>query len=780
MKVSNPTPLTLGWIVGKVRPPQWSATFILKGQFKLSPNTLAWSDEPPVLSGDVHVDDDRAKPLLVPSDFAPQKLRADILMNAVAYSPGKQPAGTWPVSLRVGAWSKSLVVYGERTWKRGVLGAAGATSPTLIAEVPIAWDRAFGGPGYSKNPIGRGWKSDAAPQIESPNRTVTGMNDSADPAGFGPVAPTWLPRSANLGTYDDAWRKTRWPWFPDDFDWSHFNAAPRDQQIEGYLTGDEEIELLNLHPETPRFVCRLPGLRPRCFVQDQGSDRPREASLVLDTLLIDVPAGLVTLVWRGRLDVKSVKLREVAEVFIGLESLGEKPRPVSSHRPVAGAPAREAAPVPPSEAAPDRFALMNQRLAQMDRDFKRFEQEMALARQQAESELASHRAALLAAGVSLTTTGAPPPLGSAATSFDIALAELRATDPVRANAIAAHRPWIDHSERQLAHMDGDMSKIQADLAAKKAALLAGQPRAWTREEVEAAASTGGSFEGQNLTGLDLSGLTLSRLNLRNAVMTRVNLTGSKLNGADLRGADLSNAKFDGASLNLAHLDGADLTGATFSKATLLGATFAEVTAPKIDLSGLDLTGGVFDRANLAEANLTKSRLDQARFIQANLTGARLDGARLVGACLERAVGDQLSANEIMAEGADFSGFHGSGASLKGANLRKIKAAGAIFDGAILDGADFTAASLSRAQFSDASLRGTRFELADLRQAMMDDACMVKAILTKANLLRASFDRADLTDADLRGVNAFEAGFWETTIVRTNLRDANLKGSLLRD
>src|SRR5262249_4124038 len=157
-----------------------------------------------------------------------------------------------------------------------------------------------------------------------PRRKIMGPTDSPDPVGFGPIAAGWLPRARLLGTYDQKWRKERWPWFPDDFDWGHFNAAPRDQQVEGYLRGDEELEFENLHSEQPMYRSRLPGRRARWFLEERTKGGPmqwKEVPLNLDTVWIDMEALQLVLVWRGLVEVQSVRLNEIEGMFVVTEPL---------------------------------------------------------------------------------------------------------------------------------------------------------------------------------------------------------------------------------------------------------------------------------------------------------------------------------------------------------------------------------------------------------------------------------------------------------------------------
>jgi len=67
----------------------------------------------------------------------------------------------------------------------------------------------------------------------------------------------------------DAWQKTRAPFWPDDFDYRHFQAAPPDQQIP-YLQGGKEVIMINLSPQG-RVQFYLPTIpMPVIFIPYQG------------------------------------------------------------------------------------------------------------------------------------------------------------------------------------------------------------------------------------------------------------------------------------------------------------------------------------------------------------------------------------------------------------------------------------------------------------------------------------------------------------------------------
>jgi hypothetical protein len=140
-----------------------------------------------------------------------------------------------------------------------------------------------------------------------------------------------------MGNYKGKYLEERWPWFPQDFDWGHYNAAPPDMQVEGYLRGDEDLLFENLHPENPQYRSKLPGLRARCFASipaDSGSEGGRfhEVPLNLDTLWIDMDDEKLVLVWRGWMEVVSEDYEEVEHIFIMSESLEKPPQTVEDCR----------------------------------------------------------------------------------------------------------------------------------------------------------------------------------------------------------------------------------------------------------------------------------------------------------------------------------------------------------------------------------------------------------------------------------------------------------------
>ena len=216
------------------------------------------------------------------SDFVPYKPRGEVVVAGTAHAPGGRPVRGLEVKIQVGSVRKDLWVIGDHEWVDGR-----KTDIRPFAAMPLGYDRAYGGDGYARNPAGKGFAVVAADDgaryrpmlnLHRPDRLVDDPHVPADPVALGPIPASWPQRrDQKMGIYDQAWLDSLWPWFPADFDWSHFNAAAADQQIDGYWRGDEDLAFLNLHPAHSSFRTRLPGLRARCFWKETATP-PEESN----------------------------------------------------------------------------------------------------------------------------------------------------------------------------------------------------------------------------------------------------------------------------------------------------------------------------------------------------------------------------------------------------------------------------------------------------------------------------------------------------------------------
>ncbi len=741
MRVRRQQGLELGWFCTQLTPDELSAVFVVKATFALREGGLELLEEDGALvSGDVAVEDG-AGGLAYSSDFVPYKPKADVLLRAHACAPAGEAVRYLPVGFSVGDLRKDLLAVGDRQWKRGLLGASPG-EPTPFTNMPLTWERALGGVSDALNPVGVGRTSDAMPNLEWPERLLRSPKDRIPPAAFGPVASSWEPRKGRMGTYRGDYLETRWPWYPADLEWSHFSSSPEDQQVDGFLRGDEELEFDNLHPSSPALKSRLPGLQARCFVT--VTDEPlRPVDLVLDTLFADLDNERVVLVWRGRTAAASLRLKELEQVFALLEPIGTE-RPLRDYEQLRDAePAEELAATEAEAEFEARIAALEAASAAASARAAEMDANAATLSAQAEQELAAQRSWMLQQGLDpdVLGLGAPRDLATAQAEITAAIAELRATDPDFAPPEAQAAPIPAPPERP---------------ASPEGASITTE---WTRAGVVAALADGASLEDADLSGLDLQ---------------EVDFSGARLARAALNEADLSRACFDGATLDDADLSGCTVEGATFRSASIDHTAFDEVT----------LEGGDFSSAHGVGASFADCALPGCSFDGASLPKADFGGATLTGATFRRAAMAAARFGEAKAERADFSdadltGLHaGDACDFTGAVFRRAKLTGSNFTGATLDDADLEYTSACRALFTEATLRRAALSRADLSRSVLDDADLSGARMLQTNLLYCSLERADLSAADLRAANLYSSGLWQAKTEAANLQDANVAGTRL--
>ncbi len=319
-------------IAWQERPGQWTLTVVCKVTYALAPGTALLAPEPEdVNERDNHWDDDLQRSVYAPSDLSPFKPRPEVVLVGSAFAPHLQPVRAIFARLSVGELDKSIEVFGLR-----VLTPEGALHEgPRWTQMPLRYERAGGGPD-TWNPVGVPPDAkDAQGYHALPNLQPPGLDSGAPagpvtsaapipPIGFGPLTPTWRLRRAMLRRRAATWSDDGWTEeaLGEGFDGAFFQAAPADQRVE-ILRADEQIVLEHLHPEHPRLVTRLPGVRPRARVE-AGELPSWELTLVADTLWIDTNRAVCTLTWRGQIPLDS---RDPAGVvLVGIEEEGRPAR----------------------------------------------------------------------------------------------------------------------------------------------------------------------------------------------------------------------------------------------------------------------------------------------------------------------------------------------------------------------------------------------------------------------------------------------------------------------
>jgi hypothetical protein len=272
-------------------------------------------DQTPLAYKDEYLGEPIRSSVRTESDIAPAKPCSDIIVVGSARAPGGAPRPSWPVVVKVGTVEKRLRVTGPRAWVRGE-GGFTLTEPEPCTEVPMRYELAFGGVAkegerevaYEANPLGVGFAPPfaqegkeriEAPRIEALDEPVTEIGKSYRPQGVGVWGRTWPPRVQRAGTYDDTWKKERWPKLPADFDFKYWNSAHPDLIAPGLLRGDEEIVLSGFDAERGGVRRhRLPG-HTMFLAVGRPPAEPVPRLLFLDTLVIDLERAKVVALYRG-------------------------------------------------------------------------------------------------------------------------------------------------------------------------------------------------------------------------------------------------------------------------------------------------------------------------------------------------------------------------------------------------------------------------------------------------------------------------------------------------
>ncbi|MFO0756956.1 MAG: DUF2169 domain-containing protein [Byssovorax sp.] len=690
--VHNASGLTVGSHVWSFSPPKRRRIVIIKATYAIpadgGPLVLAADqdrlrgDEPEGGEPDGEAPEGE---ILYPSDHAPFKAKTDVILRGTAHAPPSRTTAL--VRLTLGSLDATLVALGPRTW-----GANGIpTPPGPFEPLPLRWAHALGGAGHAENPAGTGIAPGSPPpRLEDPEHLLRSRSDRPAPACFGPVSPTWPLRASHLGTFDRAWKRERWPYFPADFDSMFFQAAPAALQ-RSEPRGGEPFSITSVRPGGGDLSGKLPEARPRAFaVREDGS--LFEVLLRLDTVIFDADAERVLLLWRGSFDLDEggdaaslLVLREEPAAPITLADAAIHVAALAEPRLDPGQ-AREGSPRPTEAPPPSTF------------------------------HLATVLAAPLAAAIAVASSAAvarpkpPAPLDRAAVEQLLQ----RGKDLRGRDLTGADLRGIDLSKRDL---------------------------------------TGAILAGVNLTGADLRGAILASANLTGADASDAGLDGADLGKADLTGAILRRASLARASIERATLASAKLEGAHLDEVKAAGADLTSADLSRCQARSADLTKADLSSASLAGAAFHEARLDDARLYEARAAGAIFDGASLVDARFERAILSGCSFHSAAAKGAVWEGADLTDASLRSADLTLAvfsgaRLAGADLTGVLARGASFRAADLSRARLDGADLMRASLEGATLRGATLRGASLYQAETRDADLAGADLARATVAGTKL--------------------------------
>lgn len=824
MELIKDTPFEVAWQVWQSRPGRSCLTVVIKGSFDLVERgdcPISASQELP--TGDAHIDEDTEASVRTESDFAPIKPQGECYVVGSCYQPGGRPGTIALVAFTIGSVMKKMAVVGDRHFQ-GLISKQ--TDPEPFTVMPLCWERSFGGAKSPTNPVGLGMekvlragkKVVPLPNIENPDELIRTRRQRPAPIGSFPIPRSWRQRMGLAGSYDAKWLAKRWPGLPDDFDWSYHNGAPPDQRIEGYFRGDETITLLNLHPDSSKVSCKLPGLRVAAFLRAGDKGHLRSLGPELDTITVDTEAKQVFCLWRAVLDLGATTLDGSETLFVVHEPRGARqgiehyrqwlerreeelaaeereleaveirerpPLPAGVVEPVVMPPLEastedadvaDASPPRSGEARPEppRAGRMSERSTALPVpipvDSPVLAAEMAAAEEEERQEIDVDLEATLDAFITGTMTE----------QVDMRMIMKLAEEEKRARSEPL--PFQD----QLVEASAELATFEEEATE----LIDPETFAAFLDEVEERKSADGADRPMTLV---LEELRLPPLPDASEVGVAEELTEPPRVGVAVdEGADAAEIDAPGwAGEQGQGVAEAPRVPAVSTPPESPGSAAPEFTAEQLAMrkrvlaalaSGEGCEGWDLVDAVLRGLDLSGGNFRRARLLRADLRGATLDGANLDEAELGSADLGEASFRRTTLREAELSGARASGASFEEASLDDVTGSGIALRRASLLRCTLNGADLSGADVSSAHCVGTVFDGADLSDACLDGSRFEGCRLVETDLSGSTSAQAVVMDGcDLTGLRAsdgvdFRRGsFVEATIDGGRFGQARLAG-----
>jgi len=420
------------------------------------------------------------------------KPRAEVLAAGKCFTPDGKPRQASQVSFSVGSVKKVLDVFGDRHWIQAGSSRVGISDPAFFKEMPLVWERAFGGGPDPRNPKGRGMPPDkpadapiALPNVEYHDQLIGSTQDRPAPASFLPTDVMHPDRQKMAGTYDDAWKNDRWPYYPDDLNPDFFLSTPPDQWLADYFKGGETIEMVNMHPERQVISSRLPQFTVRLFLTRKDTpkappekDMFEEVTLRRDTLWLFPEAARGVLIFRGTFNTDRDDMADLRFAYLATEAMGEAPKSLEYY--LEAQTRRVASMKPVAPVIPDVNQKVNRELLKFNRVYKKIAEAKARAMGQTPvmprepEELAAMGHAVVAGGMAtLDKTEAmvrqfQDQFGWRALLDPASFAPRRAKLEENAKKIDAATAKTSQSKAKLTAMKADMTK---DMGARMKAAL---------------------------------------------------------------------------------------------------------------------------------------------------------------------------------------------------------------------------------------------------------------------------------------------------------------------
>ncbi|HJL16979.1 MAG TPA: DUF2169 domain-containing protein [Sandaracinaceae bacterium LLY-WYZ-13_1] len=769
-------------------------------------------------------------------DQAIPKSASEWLLVGHAHAP--QPVTELVVGVETWGGYKALSVVGDRTWRNGV-----PTAPEPFTRMPLDWSRAFGGEGFARNPLGRGYTTGdpegvALPNVELHGRMIDSPSDRPEPAGFGAFGIDWPQRTEGLGTYDRQWFERDYPGFAADIDWRVHNVASLDQRADAELSPGQRFVLHNLVEGRPRVELALPEVVARCFTYaDKSTPSLEEIPLSPRTVWLVPDEDMLVLVSTGSRLVASPLLSDLAGVLVGLDwSALPREREHWSAALAARLDKSEDglmqmlddAPLMPEGMSFPGFEDQAEDLTLPERSgalAANLHQGALLRREEALRQFAE---AGFEGGEELFPEPPPPDQGSKAPNGQQIKSAMEEAERRKQEA-EEHLASVREEARAAFEEAGfDPALLEAGPKPGPPPVLASMHIETLEQAIREGREAGlptEVFERQlqdpafhrQLIDQEHQGREAYRrmahhqeelpeeppADARAAQRERVeaairdrsslseqDLTCADLNELDLRGMDLRGAWLEGAELSGANLTGALLERAVLAKADLTDAILNNTVLRYANLGRARLLFTRFEGCDLGEAILAHANLRATSFASCDLHGADFGEARF-----ERTRFDRCDLRKVVFLQMSLAGVELSDCVLAEATFVEVGLDGVSFHRCDLSQAALVTCSGEGVRFDDARLINTRFvagcafdgadfrgadlSRATLRGTSLEGAHFTGAVMTAADLSEARCAGARFERADMRRVLATECELRGAVLRGANLMEAVLQGADLR-
>ncbi len=753
-------------------------------------------------------------------DMVMPKPKAEVLMVGTAQNPQGLSDEPFTAGLKLGSIDKHLKLYGEREFKKSLLGYS-LTDPSPTEAVTINDSNSYGGEGFEDNPAGCGFFQDKkatplrAPCIEHPNKAVKSINGKYMPEGFGALGLNHRLRKQYNGDYSSKqWLEQHFPDMAPDTDFHLFQAARPEQWFSSYLQGGEQYTLYNMVPGVPEFTGTLPTVRPRAFIFDDA-EQFSEIELNLDTLWLFPDISVGACIYHGQIEVNTLDSLDVQAHMMAFENSSDSPRSqdyylLALQQRLDPATAIEAM-SNESQLCPAKSA---EQLAAEEQEIQdEIDQRKALQeahKQQFLEDVKEHNDGELPSGIEAPEMPEPKVLVAQKAiergDFDAkkliddakmqqAEAEKKRKEMEKeleeaqkmseqsmqglpAGALDDMQPKGDVSDQMASLQDmAQESNLKLDEAHMQ--LLQEQQFKAQQYSLEPISDWPDDAQAQEKRAIFVAALNgkepLAKRNWAGADLSNLNLDNVDLSACNLENCRLHNTSLKGANLHSSALLGCKVTDSRFTGANLQECNFSSCVGFGNDFSGTNLHKAWFIKANFRNCNFNRSNLQQAIVSEAAIVKSSFRDTQLSTFCLANSnisdndfSGSQAEMLVVLSTDLSFSQFH------------NVKLSRSAFLDSNLCVASFAGSKLEKCQFAGTTVMSS----ANFSQASLVECGLRRVSAVHLQAAVAEFKLCDLGDSDLKQANFKQARLIqcilsEARLQKASLSEATLYGSLLR-